>query len=85
MFHRIRTRLSRVLRVRPAVLTQPQPPYVQGVLRLAPPTRPLVIDPERRLRRTSMRLALDGLVVAAGAGQAYSAGALVFSTTRAAV
>ncbi|MGW0669662.1 hypothetical protein [Streptomyces sp. NPDC002746] len=82
MFHRIRTRLSRVPRVRPVVLPQPQPPYVQTVLRLAPRTRPAVIDPERRLRRTVMRLAVDGLVVAAGVGQAYGTGALVVATAR---
>ncbi|MFG2405000.1 hypothetical protein ACGFR8_11840 [Streptomyces brevispora] len=82
MFHRIRTRLSRVLRARPVVQPQPQSPYVRHVFRLAPRTRPVVIDPERRLRRTVMRLALDGLVVAAGTGQAYSAGALVVATTR---
>ncbi|MGC5398166.1 hypothetical protein ACPXCP_20830 [Streptomyces sp. DT20] len=68
MFHRIRTRVSRVLRVRPVVLPQPQPPYVRSVLRLAPRTRPVVVDPERRLRRTVMRLALDGLVVATARG-----------------
>ncbi|MEV0913666.1 hypothetical protein AB0I93_05205 [Streptomyces sp. NPDC049967] len=68
MFHRIRTRLSRVLRVRPVVLAQPQPPYVRSVLRLAPRTRPVVVDAERRLRRTVMRLALDGLVVATARG-----------------
>ncbi|MFD3412019.1 hypothetical protein [Streptomyces cyaneofuscatus] len=63
----------------------PQPPYGQRLLRLDPPSRPHTIDSERRLRRTAMRLALDGLVVAAGAGQAYSTGSLVLATTKAAV
>jgi len=62
----------------------PQPPYVQRPLRLDPPARPHTIDPERRLRRSVMRLALDGLVVAAGVGQAYSTGSLVLATTKAA-
>lgn len=62
----------------------PQPPYTQRPLRLDPPARPRTIDPERRLRRTAMRLALDGLVVVAGAGQAYSTGSLVLATTEAA-
>ncbi|MFJ4855786.1 hypothetical protein [Streptomyces sp. NPDC088730] len=39
-------------------------------------------DPERRPRRTVMRLALDGLVVAAGGGQASGTGALVVATAR---
>ncbi|MFJ5848696.1 MULTISPECIES: hypothetical protein [unclassified Streptomyces] len=38
-------------------------------------------DPERRPRRT-VRLALDGLVVAAGVGQASGTGALVVATAR---
>ncbi|MBV7245473.1 hypothetical protein [Streptomyces sp. MW-W600-10] len=71
------------------VLAQPtetssQPPYGQRLLRLDYPSRPHPLDLERRLRRTAMRLALDGLVVAAGAGQAYSTGSLVLATTRAA-
>ncbi|MFE3432186.1 hypothetical protein [Streptomyces sp. NPDC059171] len=66
----------------PPTATSPQPPYGQRLLRLNPPSRPQTIDPERRLRRTVMRLALDGLVVAAWAGQAYSTGGLVLATTR---
>ncbi|ROQ67898.1 hypothetical protein EDD93_2348 [Streptomyces sp. 840.1] len=57
----------------------PQPPHP---LRLVPPARARAIDPERRARRTAMRLALDGFVVSAGAAQAYSAGSLVLATTR---
>ncbi|MFI0763289.1 hypothetical protein ACH4PX_38575 [Streptomyces anulatus] len=68
----------------PPVDSSPQPPYGQRPLRLVYPSRPRTIDPERRLRRTAMRLALDGLVVAAGAGQAYGTGSLVLATTRAA-
>ncbi|MEV7293680.1 hypothetical protein AB0N79_18970 [Streptomyces microflavus] len=62
----------------------PQSPYGQRPLRLDHPSRPRPLDPERRLRRTAMRLALDGLVVAAGAGQVYSTGSLVLATTKAA-
>ncbi|WP_371791296.1 hypothetical protein OG285_15625 [Streptomyces sp. NBC_01471] len=47
-------------------------------------TRPLIPDAGRRTRRTAMRLALDGIVVMAGVGQAYSVGTLVFRTTGAA-
>ncbi|NEC01052.1 hypothetical protein G3I37_25290 [Streptomyces anulatus] len=68
----------------PPTETSPQPPYGQRVLRLDHPSRPHSLDLERRLRRTAMRLALDGLVVAAGAGQAYSAGSLVLATAKAA-
>lgn len=57
----------------------PQPSHP---LRLVTPTRTHTIDPERRARRTAMRLALDGFVVTAGAAQAYSAGSLVLATTR---
>lgn len=60
---------------------QPQPPHPQGLLRLAPRTHHPV-DPERRARRTALRLALDGLVVTAGAAQAYNTGSLVLATTR---
>ncbi|MFJ9109743.1 hypothetical protein [Streptomyces sp. NPDC102283] len=62
----------------------PQPPYGQRLLRLDHPSRPRPLAPERRLRRTAMRLALDGLVVAAVAGQVYSTGSLVLATTKAA-
>ncbi|MFI7893428.1 hypothetical protein ACIFUY_19455 [Streptomyces sp. CACIS-1.16CA] len=68
----------------PPTVTSPQPPYGQRLLRLGHPSRIRALDPERRLRRTAMRFALDGLVVAAGAGQAYSTGSLVLATTRAA-
>ncbi|MFD8112399.1 hypothetical protein [Streptomyces microflavus] len=66
-------------------VTSPQPPYGQRLLRLGHPSRPHPLDPERRLRRTAMRLALDGLVVAVGAGQAYNTGSLVLATTKAVV
>lgn len=70
----------------PSPFTDPSPqsPYGQRPLRLDPPSRPHTIDPESRLRRTAMRLALDGLVVVAAAGQAYSTGSLVLVTTKAA-
>ncbi|MCL6292831.1 MULTISPECIES: hypothetical protein [unclassified Streptomyces] len=68
----------------PSPFTDPSPqsPYGQRPLRLDHPSRPHPLDPERRLRRTVMRLALDGLVVAAGVGQAYSTGSLVLASTR---
>ncbi|WP_406014283.1 hypothetical protein OG520_21800 [Streptomyces sp. NBC_00984] len=52
---------------------RPQLPYAQS---------PRPIDPGRRAHRTAMRLALDGLVVVAGVGQAHSVGSLVLATTR---
>ncbi|MFF9398028.1 hypothetical protein [Streptomyces sp. NPDC014744] len=56
----------------------PQLPCGYDPLGLAPRT----IDHERRARRTTMRLALDGLVVAAGVSQAHSVGGLVLTTAR---
>lgn len=94
MFHRIRTRLprtlvhvvlpllARALRAFHGTAPAPQPPHPQSPLRLAPRTRLHTIDPERRARRTALRLALDGFVVTAGAAQAYSTGSLVLATTR---
>ncbi|WP_326694511.1 hypothetical protein [Streptomyces sp. NBC_01766] len=68
--------------------TQPHPPYVQSPLRLNPRNyphpHPHPLDPERRTRRTAMRLALDGIVVVAGVSQVCSVGRLVLVTTGAA-
>lgn len=61
----------------------PQPPYPHRPLRLTARPRPHAIDAERRIRRTAMRLALDGLVVTACVRQAYSVGSLVAATTKA--
>ncbi|WLQ34708.1 hypothetical protein P8A18_15255 [Streptomyces castrisilvae] len=67
----------------PVPLTASQPPPFHRPLRLAPRSRPHhPLDPERRARRTALRLALDGFVVTAGAAQAYSAGTLALATTR---
>ncbi|MGW2178435.1 hypothetical protein ACWCXX_10150 [Streptomyces sp. NPDC001732] len=63
---------------RVGLATPPQRPDECGPLGLAPRT----IDHERRARRTAMRLALDGLVVVAGVGQAHSVGGLVLTTAR---
>ncbi|WP_327296250.1 hypothetical protein [Streptomyces sp. NBC_01197] len=83
MFHRIRTHLAR-RRVPLNLVPAPLPSAsAQRPLRL-PRTSLCAIDVERRTRRTAMRLALDGIVVVAGAGQACSVGALVLRTTGAA-
>lgn len=81
--------LARVLRAfpvpapAPVPLTASQPPHPHRPLRLVPRSRPHhSLDPERRARRTALRLALDGFVVTVGTAQAYTAGNLVLATTR---
>ncbi|WP_406451805.1 hypothetical protein OG782_16985 [Streptomyces sp. NBC_00876] len=67
----------------PVPITASQPPSPHRPLRLVPRSRPHhPLDPERRARRTALRLALDGFVVTAGAAQAYSTGTLVLATAR---
>ncbi|WP_405778443.1 hypothetical protein [Streptomyces sp. NBC_00859] len=84
MFHRIRTHLARRRVPRIAFALHPSA-YPQRPLRLTRTHRLYdALDVERRTRRTAMRLALDGIVVVAGAGQAYSVGSLVLRTTGAA-
>lgn len=91
LVHVVLPHLARVLRaltgrvpapaIAASLLPQPQPPYPHRPLRLVRRVHPHPIDPERRARRTALRLALDGLVVTAGSAQAYSAGTLVLATT----
>ncbi|MEU9761329.1 hypothetical protein AB0D98_16585 [Streptomyces sp. NPDC047987] len=69
---------ARVLTPRVGSPTPPQLPCGCGPLGLVPRS----IDHERRARRTAMRLALDGLVVAAGVGQAHSVGSVVLASAR---
>ncbi|RPK40081.1 hypothetical protein [Streptomyces sp. ADI93-02] len=45
---------------RPPTFVQPQHP---SPIALVPRTRPYLLDNERRIHRTAMRLALDGFVV----------------------
>ncbi|OKJ32227.1 hypothetical protein [Streptomyces sp. CB01580] len=70
---------ARVFAPRVGATTRPHPPCNGGPLGLGPRT----IDHERRARRTATRLALDGLVVVAGVGQAHSVGSLVLASARA--